>query len=147
MRKVLFATFLTLLGILLVLVPAASLHAQRLTGSATVTILDPSGASVPDARATVTRRDKGISLELQSGPDGILVIPDLAPGDYNINVQHEGFKTSSTVLSIRVGVTSSLVLRLELGAITTEVMVQAEAHLVRSRETVEQLFALERIPG
>jgi hypothetical protein len=138
MRKVLFATFLTLVGILLVLVPATSLHAQRLTGSATVTILDPSGASVPDARATVTRRDKGISLELQSGPDGILVIPDLAPGDYNINVKHEGFKTSSTVLSIRVGVTSSLVLRLEMGAITTEVMVQAEAVTVDTTKSTVQ---------
>ena len=52
MRKVPFATFLTLLGIMLVLAPATMLHAQRLTGSATITILDPSGASVPDARAT-----------------------------------------------------------------------------------------------
>ena len=72
MRKVLFATFLTLLGIMLVLVPASNLLAQRLTGSASVEILDPSGAAVPDARATVASRDRGISLELKSGADGVV---------------------------------------------------------------------------
>ena len=127
MRKILFATFVTLLAAVLILAPATSVFAQRLTGSATVEILDPSGAAVPDARAAVTSKDKGITLELKSGGDGIAVIPDLAPGDYRISVQHEGFKTASTVLTIRVGVVSTLVIRLELGAIATEVMVQAEA--------------------
>ena len=137
MRKVLFATLLTMLGVMLVLAPASG-YAQRLTGSAVVTILDPSGAAVPDARATITSKDKGVSQELQSGPDGTLVVPDMAPGDYTISVKHEGFKTASTVLTIRVGVTSSLVLRLELGAITTEVMVQAEAVTVDTTKSTVQ---------
>ena len=137
MRKVLFATLLTLLGIMLVLAPATG-YAQRLTGSALVTILDPSGASVPDARATVTSKDRGISLEVTSGADGVAVIPDMAPGDYAISVQHEGFKTASTVLTIRVGVSASLVLRLELGAITTEVMVQGEAVTVDTTKSTVQ---------
>ena len=67
-----------------------------------------------------------------------MVIPDLAPGDYSISVQHEGFKTSSTVVSIRVGLTSSLVVRMELGAITTEVMVQAEAVTVDTTKSTVQ---------
>jgi len=53
--KVLFATFLTLLGILLVLVPATSLHAQRLTGAATVTILLPVIAALAPARSRISR--------------------------------------------------------------------------------------------
>jgi hypothetical protein len=138
MRKILFATFLTLLAAMLVLAPATSLFAQRLTGSANVEILDPSGAAVPDARATVTSKDKGITLELKSGGDGIAVIPDLAPGDYRISVQHEGFKTASTVMTIRVGVVSNLVMRLELGAIATEVMVQAEAVTVDTTKSTVQ---------
>ena len=138
MRKILFATFLTLLVGMLVLAPATNLYAQRLTGSAVVEILDPSGAAVPDARATVTRKDKGISLELKSGADGVVVVPDLAPGDYSVSVQHEGFKTASTVLTIRVNVTSSLVVRMELGAITTEVMVQAEAVTVDTTKSTVQ---------
>ncbi len=138
MRKALFATFLTLLGIGLVLTPATNLLAQRLTGSATVQILDPSGAAVPGARATVTSKDKGVSLELTAGSDGNVVIPDLAPGDYSVSVQHEGFKTTSTIVSIRVGVASSLVMRLELGAITTEVMVQAEAVTVDTTKSTVQ---------
>ena len=138
MRKLMFATFLTLLGAMIVLAPTTSLFAQRLTGSATVEILDPSGAAVPDARATLTSKDKGISSELTSGGDGIVVIPDLAPGDYRISVQHEGFKTASTVVTIRVGVVSNLVLRLELGAIATEVMVQAEAVTVDTTKSTVQ---------
>jgi hypothetical protein len=138
MRKILFATFLTLLGAMIVLAPTTSVFAQRLTGSATVEILDPSGAAVPDARATLTSKDKGISSELKSGGDGIVVIPDLAPGDYRISVQHEGFKTASTVVTIRVGVVANLVLRLELGAIATEVMVQAEAVTVDTTKSTVQ---------
>jgi Carboxypeptidase regulatory-like domain len=146
MRKVLFATFLTLLGIMLVFAPATMLHAQRLTGSATITILDPSGASVPDARAIITSKEKGISLEIRSRADGIAVVPDLAPGDYSVAVQHEGFKTASTVLTVRVGVNSSLVLRLELGAITTEVMVQAESVTVdTTRSTVQAVVTANLI--
>ena len=138
MRKIWIATFLTLFGIMLVLAPSANLLAQRLTGSATVEVLDPSGAAVPEARATLTSKDKGISLELKSGADGRLVVPDLAPGDYSISVQHEGFKTASTVITIRVGVTSSLVMNMELGAITTEVMVQAEAVTVDTTKSTVQ---------
>ena len=138
MRKVLFATLLTLLGIVLVLAPATNLLAQRLTGSATVQILDPSGAAVPGARATVTSKDKGVSLDLTAGSDGNVVIPDLAPGDYSVSVQHEGFKTTSTIVTIRVGVAASLVMRLELGAITTEVMVQAEAVTVDTTKSTVQ---------
>ena len=66
------------------------------------------------------------------------MIPDLAPGDYRISVQHEGFKTASTVVTIRVGVVSNLVLRLELGAIATEVMVQAEAVTVDTTKSTVQ---------
>jgi hypothetical protein len=138
MRKILFATFVTLLGALLVLAPATSLFAQRLTGSANVEILDPSGAAVPDARAAVTSKDKGITLEVKSGGDGVVVISDLAPGDYRISVQHEGFKTASTLMTIRVGVVSNLVIRLELGAIATEVMVQAEAVTVDTTKSTVQ---------
>ncbi len=138
MRKLLFSTLSILLGVMIVLAPTGTLMAQRLTGSATLQILDPSGAAVPDARATLTSKEKGTSIELKSGADGVVVIPDLAPGDYSISVQHEGFKTTSTVVSIRVGLTSSLVVRMELGAITTEVMVQAEAVTVdTSKSTVQ----------
>ncbi len=138
MRKILFATVLTLLGITLVLMPATDLLAQRLTGSAAIQVLDPSGATVPNARATVSSKDRGISLDLTSGSDGSVVISDLAPGDYSVSVQHEGFKTTSTIVTIRVGVTSSLVMRLELGALSTEVMVQAEAVTVDTTKSTVQ---------
>jgi hypothetical protein len=146
MRKLSFATFVTLFALMLVLIPASNLLAQRLTGSAIVQVLDPSGAAVPDARATLTSKEKGTSIELKSGADGVVVVPDLAAGDYSVSVQHEGFKTSSTVVSIRVGVAASLVVRMELGAITTEVMVQAEAVTVdTSKSTVQGVVTANMI--
>jgi hypothetical protein len=146
MRKLSFATFVTVFALMLVLIPASNLLAQRLTGSAIVQVLDPSGAAVPDARATLTSKEKGTSIELKSGADGVVVVPDLAAGDYSVSVQHEGFKTSSTVVSIRVGVAASLVVRMELGAITTEVMVQAEAVTVdTSKSTVQGVVTANMI--
>ncbi|MBS1851914.1 MAG: TonB-dependent receptor [Acidobacteria bacterium] len=96
-----------------------------MTGSASIQVLDPAGAGVVAAKAILTSKDRGTKLELTSNSEGTIVVPDLPPGDYSISVQKEGFKTATTAITIRVGVSSSLVLNLEVGAVSTEVVVQA----------------------
>src|ERR1051325_10428278 len=136
--------------VLLILVTLFALQAvsfaQRLTGSAHVDIQDPSGAAVPGAKAALTSKEKGTKLDLVAGSDGVLVVPDLAPGDYNLAVQHEGFKTVTTVLTIRVGATSSLTLKMELGAVSTEIMVAGVTETVDTvTSTVAGVIQTEQI--
>ena len=114
-------------AIFMVLVLPTISFAQRLTGGLSVSVQDSSGAAVPDAKVTVVNKAQGNTLNLKSGPDGIASAPDLSPADYSITVQHEGFKTASTTVAVRVGLTSSIALKMEIGSVSTSIEVAAEA--------------------
>src|SRR3989442_14356342 len=77
-----------------VLVPAAAvpIHAQRLDGTPRVTVSDTTGASVTDARGTVTNEATKVSVSTKVSSEGTYVIPNLLVGSYSITVEKEGFK-------------------------------------------------------
>src|SRR6185437_10990523 len=137
----------TLLVLILgIVVATTNSTAQRLSGSARVQVMDPSGAVVPDAKATLVSKDKGTKAEISAGDDGILILPDLAPGNYVLTVEHEGFKTVSTTVTILVGVTSSIPLKLEVGSASTEIEVQGNAITVdTSKSTVQGVIGTKEI--
>src|SRR3954467_3151911 len=107
--RVVSVVMLTILAV--VALPATS-FAQRLTGGLSITIEDSTGAAVSGAQVTITNRAQGNTLTLKSGPDGIASAPDLSPADYSIAVKHEGFKTASSIVAVRVGITSSLAIKM-----------------------------------
>ncbi len=129
-------------GVLLVILALLALTtpglAQRLTGGATITVEDSSGAAVAGAKVTVTDKGKGSSLNLTSGQDGLALASDLAPGEYAVSVQREGFKTAATVITVRVGVNSSITLKMEVGATSTSIEVAAEAVTVDTEKSAVQ---------
>ena len=127
-----------LLLIVTVFALATSSFAQRLTGGLSITVQDSTGAAISDAKVTVTNRAQGNVVNLKSGPDGIASAPDLSPADYSIAVQHEGFKTAATVVSVRVGLTSSIAVKLEIGSISTSVEVAAEAVTIDTEKSAVQ---------
>lgn len=127
------------------------LNAQRLTGSARLQVTDPTGASVPGVKATVVSQAKGTKIEVTGTSDGAVVLPDLDPGNYTVTLQHEGFKTVSTVVTVRVGITSSIPIKFEVGAVTTEVdVVGTEVTVDTSRSTVQNVIdaaTIEDLPS
>jgi outer membrane receptor protein involved in Fe transport len=144
MRRLLFALLLALLF------PATSLMAQRLTGSASVQVLDPTGKAVSDAKAVISNSDRGIKLSVTGTSEGVVTVPDLPPGDYKITLQREGFKTTTATLTIRVGVTTSLEISMELGEVSSSVIVEASAQTAdTSQSTVQgviQSTQIESLP-
>src|SRR5882724_658296 len=124
--------------VLALLVPAASVMAQRLTGSAAVQVLDPTGKGVADVKAVIANSDRGIKLALTSTSEGVVTVPDLPPGDYKITLQHEGFKTTTAAVTIRIGVTTSLEISLELGAVASSVIVEASAQTADTSQSTVQ---------
>ena len=136
--------------VLALFVPAASLMAQRLTGSASVQVLDPTGKAVSDVKATVASTERGIKLELKGTSEGIVAVPDLPPGDYKITLLHDGFKTTTATLTIRIGVTTSLDINMELGSVASSVIVEASAQTAdTSQSTVQgviQSAQIESLP-
>jgi hypothetical protein len=74
-------------------------------GSLLVTVLDPSGAVLPNARVTVTPEDgatAGVALEpRQASAAGVAAIEGLAAGRYTIQAEFPGFE-AVTVRDVRV---------------------------------------------
>src|SRR5215471_14729441 len=85
-------------------------------------ILDPNGAVVPDASVTVTQRTTGLIRQTTSNAEGLYVVSNLQPGDYDVNVEAKGFATKATKLpiTVRIGQTLS-------ADFTLEITVRAEA--------------------
>src|SRR3989449_2116714 len=124
--------------------------AQRTTGSLTGTVVDPNGLTISSAKVSLIDKDRGIKLEVTTSSEGTFFVPDLVPGRYDLSVKKDGFKTFATVVTIVVGVTTSLSPKLELGQVSSIVEVQGSAMTVdTSQSSVQGLITssqIERLP-
>src|ERR1700693_2083099 len=123
--------------LLLWCVMAASLaQAQRLDGTLRVTVTDKTGASVEDARVTVTNEASNTSTTATASSAGTYVFPNLLVGTYRVTVEKDGFKKSVsrgvTVESNQVAETTAL---LEVGDVSSVVEVEAGAELVKTESS------------
>jgi protocatechuate 3,4-dioxygenase beta subunit len=66
--------------------------AQTPTASVNGTVVDTSGAVVPDARVTVINQDTNVAGTKDTGADGTFTIINLLPGNYALTVEKGGFK-------------------------------------------------------
>src|SRR5437867_942842 len=71
-----------------VLLPLAAFAQSSIQGS----VLDPSGAAVPDAFITATLNATGAVRAVRTGPDGRYRIPALPIGFYTIRCEKAGFQ-------------------------------------------------------
>jgi len=89
------------------------------TGRIEGTILDSSSAVVPEAEVTVRSSDTGISAAVRSDKDGHFIVLYLTPGSYSISIKKDGFQTAELRnVTVSVGTTSSIQLRLALGSVS-----------------------------
>ena len=117
--------FLTVLWIAAMLVP--SIMAQSAgTGALTGTVIDPSGAVIPNVTVTATNVATGQPRSLITGATGLYKFSLLPPGQYHVKFTATGFK-SVEIPSVTVNVTETAVLdrRLEVGVQAETVTVQA----------------------
>jgi hypothetical protein len=68
-------------------------HADNLYASIRGTVVDPTGAVVPDAKLTATNLATGLSYSATSSKDGLFAFLQLPIGDYSVKVERAGFKT------------------------------------------------------
>ena len=143
---------LALLAILLVLSFSTTLSAQTTVarGSIQGTITDPTGATVQDAKITITHKATGQMLTTLSSSSGAYNSGGLTPGDYVVRVEAKGFKTTTFPIVVQVTVTSSGNVRLEVGqenqvieVTGSEVIVNTEQSTVQGVLTAKQI---DRLP-
>ena len=112
-------------------VNASPVFAQATTGEITGRIEDAAGAVVPGATVSAENVDTGFLRSTQSGAEGDYLITLLPPGRYTISAELQGFKRAvrESVL-VSVGTRQTLLLRLEVGGVTEQVLVSGAAPLI-----------------
>src|SRR5262249_974392 len=122
LRRICFALFL------MALAESLPLFAQTATLSGTV--VDPSGAAIPGAKATVATTETGIQRTVQTDDRGRFTIPQLAPGSYQLSVTQQGFETLvRSGIMLVIGQEALVNLTMTVGSVTEQVTVTGEAPL------------------
>lgn len=109
---------------LLVLTAAIGL-AQAPIGSIAGLVTDDSGAVVSGAAVTVTNVETGLKRELQTNSEGQYSVPALPAGRYEVRVQMSGFRQLVRPATVVVGSTTTVDLKLQVGAVTETISVDA----------------------
>lgn len=87
-------------------------------------VLDPNGASVPNAKITLKNAATGFSRDGMSGGDGSYRFVQLDPGTYEVSAQGTGFATTTlTGVVLNVGAAVTMDIRLSIQQTTTTVEV------------------------
>jgi hypothetical protein len=136
----------TFLVAALVALPAL-LSAQSYTGTITGLIKDTSGAVIPRATVTIvnlqTDRQEAVIADL----DGRYTSLPLPPGDYRVEAGLQGFRRAArSGVTVQVNATVVIDFTLEVGNLTDEVEVRAQATLLEtSSGTVGKVVDNRRI--
>lgn len=119
-----------ILTVLLVLIMAGvcstMLFGQAISGDLVGTVVDKSGAAIPNAAVTVTNAATGVKATTKTNAAGEYRFGNLIPGDYNITAEAKGFATKTlrgfTVVLNKIS-TARMVM--EVGQVAVEVDVEA----------------------
>jgi hypothetical protein len=113
----------------------ASAFAQEFRGTILGRVTDSSGGIVAGAEIRVVNADTNVAVNSTSNQDGNYQVPFLNPGNYNVIVDHPGFKKIERQ-GVRVSVTAQIALdfALEVGAVSETVNVTASAPLLNTND-------------
>src|SRR5262245_47611788 len=94
-------------------------------------VLDQSGAALPGATVVVRNQASGIFRQGVSTSDGSYFLPGVTPGVYELTAEMSGFKKYARKdVRLEVGKTATLDVSLEVGGMTEQLTVSAEAPIV-----------------
>ena len=120
-------SFGVLAGLLaFVFVFAAPAKADNLYASIRGTVVDPSGAVVPDAQLTATNLATGLRYTTTSSSDGLFSFLQLPIGDYSVTSEKSGFKSfTASHIHLDLDQIFSLKVPMELGTTSETITVEA----------------------
>jgi hypothetical protein len=122
------STLRFLLAASICLAPTVPALAQSTQATILGTVLDPTGAAIPNATILVTDTDAGITRTAATDKSGNFQVLDLNPGHYSVNISAAGFdgkNSSNLILVARQQLRDDATLH--PGAVTAQVEVNASA--------------------
>src|SRR5690242_19225652 len=142
MRRTFFGVF----TVLIVVFSCSSGWAQ-VTAQISGTAKDQSGAVLPGVEIRVTHTDTGITRDTVTNESGVYVLPNLPVGPYRLEATLPGFRTFvQTGILLNVNANPTINISLQVGQVSEQVEVQANAGLVETRNlSVGQVVETARI--
>ena len=116
---------LMMLFVLLV-TPIVPAFAQLPTGGVRGIVTDSTKAVIAGATVTVTSKTTGAERTVRTNSDGEYQITNLPPGEYEVKVTMDGFKTAVSEVRIQVGENATIEYVLEVGQTTETITVVGE---------------------
>ena len=130
MKRILFSV---LVGIFMCTGTCVDVWAQA-TAQISGTVKDQSGAVLPGVEVTATQTETGISRMTVTNETGSYVLPNLPIGPYRLEAALPGFRTFvQTGIVLQVNSSPLINPVLEVGQVSEQVEVQANAALVETR--------------
>ena len=124
-----------LLGLLFSGLTCAVVWAQS-TAQVNGTVKDQTGAVLPGVEVTATQTATGLTRTVVTDETGSYVLPNLPVGPYRLDAGLPGFRTFvQTGIVLQVGGNPVINVSLEVGQVTEQIEVQADAALVETRST------------
>src|SRR5262249_25386787 len=90
-----------------------TVRAQASTATVGGTVLDETGAVVPDVEIIVVNLGTALRRTTTNGDQGSFVVPLLTPGSYSLTVRHTGF-TTAEIANLVLNVGDAIDLRIVL---------------------------------
>jgi hypothetical protein len=107
--------------------------AQGQVGTLSGTVTDPAGAVVPGATVVARNLSTAVETSTTTTNAGAYTIPYLPAGTYTVRVTAAGFRTATAEnVTVRVAQSQTEDIKLEVGAVTEQVVVSAQAEVVES---------------
>src|SRR6516164_4601320 len=120
--------------------------AQAPTGSIAGVVRDSAGAVVPNAVLNITNTATDFSRSLTTNAEGLYSAPALAPGEYEVRVEMQGFRNLVRQATVIAGGSTTVDLALSLGTAQEVVTVEAaSAQINYESHTVAGVIARESI--
>src|SRR5438094_1777837 len=143
MKRIVTVLFSIVLGIGIACTDVWAQATAQISG----TVHDQSGAVLPGVEITATQTETGIARMTVTNETGSYVLSNLALGPYRLEAALSGFRTFvQTGIVLQVNGSPVINPTLEVGQVTQQVEVQANASLVETRNAgVGQVIENQRI--
>jgi hypothetical protein len=100
-------------------------YGQAPTGTISGNVKDESGAVVPSATVSITNKATDLNRTITTNAEGLFSAPALVPGEYEVRVEMQGFRTVIRAATVVAGSGTTVDMTLSLG--TTQEVVTVEA--------------------
>lgn len=143
--KALSLSLFALLVAMFCLVPPV--HGQAISGDLVGTVLDTSGATIPNVSITATNTATNVKFTAVTNTAGDFRIGNLLPGIYDVSAASKGFATATLKgVAIELNRTTTANLKLAVGTVSTTVDVsEAGALLDTTTAQVQQSYVSQQL--